>query len=760
MSHSHRPTTKQKHKPFKSGHASSRTLRDISKGKIQQEKSPGAIQKVHTKKDRKNLAKQIQQNKKNALKSQVGFFGDGRSKASRVCALISLSAATNPKWFVNGLQEYLEEPVTDSANATIHVKNFKQRLQFIAPPTNSLAGCLSIAAVADYTIFLISASETLAESEWSRQLLRALQSQGISSHISVIPDLKFDPDAMIERSEKQCHEVRKMWEADLERYFPVHHATSLYVMDSQTELANMLRSICNGVPDSPTWRASRAYLLPVNTNYDAEGNFVVEGIVRGGSLSADRTVHIPSLGDVQIARICSAPTGIEEEQTLASPSEKQDSSSPPQQDLDMDAVDPDDLIVEEQMRRGVRLDDHYYLDEREEEVPVVKKLPKGTSEYQATWITDENVLNSDEEAESTDEGQDGHDSDDAMSLGGTVPPPSTYAPTQMEEAHQDLSEEEEARQLADYRSQTKDDREFPDEVDYDPSISARERFRKYRGLKSFRESQWDPEEVEANTPSWYRQITKFSSFSATRNRIMRARGPVELGTRVRLYLKDVPQSVLELDQSQLVIWINREHEQARSINNFTIQLEPNVDPLKSKSDVIIQVGHRRFAAQPIFSQAIPNTRNGLVKFERFCQPGRISFATIASPTIIEKGAPVLYFHPSSANPADLELIGTGSFAGVDHSRLTIKRILLSGVPFKIHKRLVTVRYMFHTREDVHFFKAIQLTSKYGRTGYIKEPLGTHGYMKTTWDKQLQGVDTVLMALYKRVYPREAEYHRA
>lgn len=759
MSHSHRPTTKQSHKPFKSGHASSRTLKDISKGKIQPEKSSGGIQKVHTKKDRKNFAKQIQQNKKNALKAQAGFFGDGRNKASRVCALISLSELANPKFFVNGLQEFLEESVTDSANATIHIKNFKQRLHFIAPQSNSISDILDIATFADYTIFLISASEPLAQNDRSREILRALQSQGISSHFSVIPDLKYDPDSMLERTDKQCQEVRKMWEADLAQYFPVHHTTSMYVMDSSTEIANMVRSVCTGVPESPTWRSSRTYLLPSARDFDAEGNFVIEGIVRGGSLNPDRTIHIPSLGDFQIARITSAPAGIEDEQTLAAPTDKQDSFVSAYDDLDMDAPDPDDVAAEEQMRRGVRLDDHYYLDDGEEEVEVVKKVPKGTSEYQATWITDENALNSDEEAESDDEDMSDEDSDDNMSTSGGVPA-STYAPTQAEEAHQDLSEEEEARQLAAYRSQITDDREFPDEVDFDPSESARMRFRKYRGLKDFRQSEWDPEEAETNTPSWYRQILKFSNYKATRNRILKAKGSIVSGTRIRIYIKDVPQSILELSEAHLTLWVNREFEQSRAINNFTIQLEPDMEPLKSKSDVIVQIAHRRFMAQPIFTQAIPKTNNGLVRYERFCQPGRISYATIAGPAVIEKGAPVLFFHASPSDASDLKLIATGSFAGIDHSRLSIKRILLSGVPFKIHKRLVTVRYMFHSREDVQFFKAIQLITKYGRIGYIKEALGTHGYMKTTWDKQLQGVDTVLMPLYKRIYPREASYYRA
>lgn len=56
---------------------------------------------------------------------------------------------------------------------------------------------------------------------------------------------------------------------------------------------------------------------------------------------------------------------------------------------------------------------------------------------------------------------------------------------------------------------------------------------------------------------------------------------------------------------------------------------------------------------------------------------------------------------------------------------------------------------------MEWFKALQLWTKRGRSGFIKESLGTHGYMKATFDGKINPQDSVGVSLYKRVWPRDA-----
>eukprot|EP00053_Salpingoeca_punica_P015541 m.143579 g.143579 ORF g.143579 m.143579 type:complete len:911 (-) comp16742_c4_seq2:1552-4284(-) len=403
------------------------------------------------------------------------------------------------------------------------------------------------------------------------------------------------------------------------------------------------------------------------------------------------------------------------------------------------------------------------------------KVPKGWSSYQAAWIPESDGEGDDGEDDDDEDGEDGEDAamhdgddDDGDEEDGGEGKRAVHFLSDDDEVDRvsvTNADEDRARRYDDeqndaedetayrsFRRRAREDQAFPDEVDTPLDKPARVRFAKYRGLQSFRTSPWDPKE---ELPEDYARIFQFENFNRTKKRALTPDdsqpGWVSAGQYVTLVIANVPAAFAEAAQQRRVplgVFSLLSHENKMSVCHYRIRmLDSCTEPIKSKDTLIFSTGIRCYATNPIFSQPTLSSKH---KFERYWQPGTITVATCFAP-IHFPPAPVLVFR--EVGPADIRLVGTGSMMAVDPDRLIIKRIRLSGHPYKINKRSAVIRYMFFNPDDIYWFKPVELVTKYGRRGHIKESLGTHGHMKCIFDGQLKADDTVLLSLYKRVYPK-------
>jgi hypothetical protein len=67
--------------------------------------------------------------------------------------------------------------------------------------------------------------------------------------------------------------------------------------------------------------------------------------------------------------------------------------------------------------------------------------------------------------------------------------------------------------------------------------------------------------------------------------------------------------------------------------------------------------------------------------------------------------------------------------------------------------LLLLLVLSHHPQDVRWFKPAELTTKYGHRGHIREPVGTHGLFKASFSAPIKQNDTVMLVLYKRVFPK-------
>ncbi|CEJ94139.1 Putative Ribosome biogenesis protein BMS1/TSR1 [[Torrubiella] hemipterigena] len=779
--HSHRPTTKVSHKAFKSKAASKHELRDRAKGKVPNERGQRKTphQQVMSKLDRRNQAKQARITKhKEHLKGTSVFTG--REGAPRIVAVIPLCEDGDAGAAIKQLNESVDiDAEIRPGNFKVSIDRFKQKLQYV-PVKRDLNACMDAARVADFVMVVLSA--TVEVDALGDLILRGVESQGLSTLFTVIQGLD-----KIE-SVKQRPGVVSSLKSFITHFHP--EQDKLYSLDNRQECANLMRSLCSTTPRGVRWRDERSWMLAEDVKFatnDSEST-VITGVVRGRGLKADRLIQVGDWGTFQIEKIVAAPvpTHAKKADDMATEEAEEvlDQATEDLDDLDelapeeimMGDEDDDAMAEEASAKKGVLLDDHHYFsDDNDPAKQPKKKLPKGTSAYQSAWYLDDV---SDSGSDMEDDVEMGDDTEDVAAPedgleGRAQPEPTEGAPSEypQSEMMQELDEEDDAAQLAEYRARKRDealdDLEFPDEIELHPNVSARERLARYRGLKSLRTSVWQEDEDRAHEPEEWRRLLQIPDYAASKSRATREAlvGGVEPGTRVQVFIKGIPAETAASYKPEMPVTLFSlfRHENKKTAVNYLINMGTDyAKAIKSKEELIVQCGPRRFVINPLFSN-MGTTPNNVHKYARYLHPGSSAIATFMGP-VTWGSVPVLFFKRTAPGEvlsegdlpsAGLTLVATGTALPPSTSRVIAKRIILTGHPYHIHKKVVTIRYMFFSREDVEWFKAMPLWTRRGRSGYVKEALGTHGYFKATFDGKINPQDSIGVSLYKRVWPRNA-----
>ncbi|KAB0371663.1 hypothetical protein FD755_016601 [Muntiacus reevesi] len=705
--------------------------------------------------DQRHRASQLRKQKKEAVLAEKRQLGSKDGPPHQVLVVPLHDRISLPEAF---------RLLQDRDTGTVHLNErgsthsfmllcprLKHRWFFTSARPGDLHTVLDMAKVADTILFLLDPLEGWDST--GDYCLSCLFAQGLPTYTLAVQGISSLP------LKKQVDARKKLSKA-AEKHFP---EDKLLLLDTQQEAGMLLRQLAN---QKQRHRDRCAYLfahaadfVPSEEN-DLMGTLKISGYVRGQALNVNSVLHIIGHGDFQVKQIDAPVDPFPLNPRVIRTSKD---SGTAMEICSADAV----ADMEEDLKVLMKADPDRQASLQTEVIPdpmegeqtwpteeyskVVKKVPKGTSSYQAEWILDEDGESGGEgdeyddtehdnfmEEESQDEGNEEEEEEECetMTIGESV----------RDDLYDEKVDEEAEEKMLEKYKQERLEEMFPDEVDTHRDVAARIRFQKYRGLKSFRTSPWDPKE---NLPQDYAWIFQFQNFINTRRRIFteieeEVEG-AEVGWYVTLHVSEVPFSVVEHFKrgTPLIAFLLLPHEQKMSVLNMVVSRHPgNTEPVKAKEDLIFHCGFRRFRASPLFSQ---HTAADKHKFQRFLTADT-ALVTVYAP--ITSPASVLLFKQNSNGMHSL--IATGHLLSVDPDRMVIKRGVLSGHPFKIFTKTAVACYMFFNREDVLWFKPVELRTKWGRRGHIKEPLGTHGHMKCSFDGKLKFQDTVLMNLYKRV----------
>ncbi|GAA5867572.1 hypothetical protein JCM8547_001224 [Rhodosporidiobolus lusitaniae] len=862
--HSHKAHKKQTNKSFKSKHASKSALRDQAKGRTHRPASKegpsratkaasASVQAKHLKVNRKNHAKQVLDKKREILEDSKGIFS-GKNKngdrVQRVVAVVPMTEDVSSEGIVQLLAEATGNQLTGTEGyRSLDVPKFhNQSLRFLLLPPASRADALfpilDACSAADFFIIALSSEQEVdAQGETALRCLTGLGVGGANGGVlGVVKDL---PGG----APQTASSTRSSLQSFLTHFFPsidrLHCASSTPSASTpsssnamaddaapaapapSSEATLIVRALCEKTPKGLRWRESRPRLLAERIGWEKNaeqpeqqaeeklegfegeelGTLVVEGVVRGNRLNANRLVHLQGWGDYKVDKILLAPSTRPSKRNVPAPSETMSVDSTASTSATPAPYDPVSLPDDDAdslASTNIPDEDDFGMDEQtwptEEELasapaaiaareraemppparpgttPKLKKVVKGTSAYQAAWILDdeedEDVEEDDDEMEAEGEGAEQEEEEEEHEFVDTGIDETASVSAR---PFADLTPEQEQAQLQEYladraarrNAQNQDDMDFPDEVDTPLHIAAQERFARYRGLKSFRTSKWDPYEELPRDYGRCFMLEDWKGMGRKMEKRVREEG-VEPGVRVIVHLSNVPRRVVEQHNplSPFVLFGLLKHEHKYSIMHFTVQRNTeNSDTVRSKDPLVLQLGFRRFAINPIFSQH--TVRNGgkgsnnVHKFERFLRHGINATVATAYLPITFGNAPSLLLRVPTTSAEDVNsspdqgvhLIGTGALLSSDPTRITAKRVILTGHPHKVHKKTATIRYMFFNRADVEYFKPVQLRTKGGRIGHIREALGTHGYFKAGFDGPISQLDTICLTLYKRCFPK-------
>ncbi|KAK3578778.1 hypothetical protein CHS0354_035687 [Potamilus streckersoni] len=403
----HNPgTLKQQNKVHKHGkHKTKGQMDRETKGRVNIKVLTKKSKHVQRKNDRRYQAQQLRKQKREEVLAKKRNRG-GHGTPPYFVVIVALDKTVDTKAVMDLLKTCDETLVVDEQNEQgiqhITVPRFKQRLSFYCPPCGDLYALLDAAKIADCLLCVLSTDRGI--DDYGEQCLSCLFGQGLPSVTLALQGLKTLP-------QKKQHEVRKFVQKKLEKRFP---SEKFHSLDSIQDAVLVMRQITSHKLRPIYYRECRPHLVAEKINFEVEnsdsmtGTLKLTGYLRGCVLSVNGLVHLPGWGNFQMLQIDAS----EDPHPLNSKNKPRKKITE-SQDVEMDSRD--EAGAGDKVRILERADPSCQQSLQSEVVPdlmdgeqtwpteeelaqaeaeihatkkIVKRVPKGTSEYQAAWICD------------------------------------------------------------------------------------------------------------------------------------------------------------------------------------------------------------------------------------------------------------------------------------------------------------------------------------------------------------------------------------
>jgi ribosome biogenesis protein BMS1 len=224
------------------------------------------------------------------------------------------------------------------------------------------------------------------------------------------------------------------------------------------------------------------------------------------------------------------------------------------------------------------------------------------------------------------------------------------------------------------------------------------------------------------------------------------------GTYARIILKDVPYEFCAAFKPKNPVIIGGLTPTEDRFGYIQVRIKRHrwhKKILKTNDPLIFSLGWRRFQTMPIYSISDSRTRNRMLKYT----PEHMHcFATIYGP-LISPASPFCCVQSfSNANPG-FRIAATGVVLNVDESVEIVKKLKLTGTPYKIFRNTAFIKEMFNSSLEIAKFEGASIKTVSGIRGQIKRALSKpEGHFRATFEDKILMSDIVFLRAWYPIKP--------